>query len=373
MARLQPQDPNRPGLNRPRQFQHLRGPIHKQKNHTEKAVQGCCGAESQTGPLRRSLNTYIYPMKRPIVFSPRYDITLFGIEKAHPFDSAKYGKVFKRLVADGLLDGQNHYLPPYAEEADLRKVHTADYLASLYKSAKIAGIAEVYHLRYLPNFILQWRFMTPMRYATGGTVLGAGLALEHGWAINLAGGYHHAKAAFGSGFCFFADINLAAQVVWERHPELKVMVIDLDAHQGNGFASTFGDEPRVALLDVYNGDIYPHDQPARKFVRYDRPIASSTKTAPYLQLIQDLIPSAVAAEKPGLIIYNAGTDIYEKDPLGALSISAAGITARDELVFRTARNAGIPILMVLSGGYTQESHRLIADSILNLSKQGLLP
>jgi histone deacetylase 11 len=312
-------------------------------------------------------------MKRPIVFSPRYDITLFGIEKSHPFDSAKYGKVFQGLVEGGLLDGKNHYEPPYAEDALLRKVHTADYLASLKKSAKIAGIAEVYTLRYLPNFLLQWRFMTPMRYATGGTVLGAGLALTHGWAINLAGGYHHAKAGFGSGFCFFADINIAAQVVWEQRPATKIMVIDLDAHQGNGFASTFGQEPRVALLDVYNGDIYPHDQPARKFVRYDHPIPSQTGTDAYLKLIRELIPRAVKAEAPGLIIYNAGTDIFEQDPLGALKISAEGITARDELVFRTAQEAGIPILMVLSGGYTRVSHQLISDSILNLSRQGLLP
>lgn len=312
-------------------------------------------------------------MKRPIVFSPRYDITLFGIEKSHPFDSAKYGKAFRHLVEAGFLDGKNHYAPPYADAALLRKVHTADYLASLGRSAKIAGIAEIPMLRYVPNFLLQWRFMTPMRYATGGTVLGAGLALQHGWAINLAGGYHHAKAAFGSGFCFFADINIAAQVVWEKQPDTRIMVIDLDAHQGNGFAATFGAEPRVALLDVYNGDIYPHDQPARRHVKYDRPIRSRTQTPAYMALIQELIPMAVVDEAPGLIIYNAGTDIYEKDPLGALSISKEGIIARDEFVFRTAKQAGIPILMVLSGGYTRESYLLIAESILNLSKQGLLP
>ena len=312
-------------------------------------------------------------MKRPIVFSPRYDITLFGIEKSHPFDSAKYGKAFKHLVEAGFLDGENHYTPPYAEDALLRRVHTADYLDSLGSSAKIAGIAEVNMLRYVPNFILQRRFMTPMRYATGGTVLGAGLALKHGWAINLAGGYHHAKAAFGSGFCFFADINIAAQVVWEQKPDTRIMVIDLDAHQGNGFASTFGDERRVALLDVYNGDIYPHDQPARRFVKYDRPIRSRTRTKDYLALLEELIPMAIIDEAPQLIIYNAGTDIYEKDPLGALGISKEGVIARDEFVFRTAKQIGVPILMLLSGGYTHESYLLIAESILNLSKQGLLP
>lgn len=312
-------------------------------------------------------------MKRPIIFSPRYDITLFGIERLHPFDSAKYGKVFQDLRTAGFLDGQNHYTPHRASDELLLRVHSSAYLASLKKSKTIARIAEVSTLRHLPNFLLQWRFLTPMRYATTGTIMGAKLALDHGWAINLSGGYHHAKAHQSSGFCFFADINLAATLLWDSYPDHKILVIDLDAHQGNGFEDIFKDDPRAATLDVYNGQIYPLDLPARKYIKYNHPIAPRTGTEHYLHIVGTSVPQAIDAERPKLIIYNAGSDIYEQDPLGGLSVSAEGVIKRDEMVFRAAKAAGIPLLMVLSGGYTPQSHKLISDSILNLSRQGLLP
>ena len=112
-------------------------------------------------------------------------------------------------------------------------------------SANIALIAEVMMAALLPNGILQKHLLEPIRYATGGTILGCGLAIERGWAINLSGGYHHAKADSGGGFCFFADVPIAVRKMWDDHPDRKVLIVDLDAHQGNGNASIFRDEPRV--------------------------------------------------------------------------------------------------------------------------------
>lgn len=304
------------------------------------------------------------PQKLPIIFSKRYDITLMGLQKLHPFDSEKYGKVYRHLLDK--LGGGIFYTPKCVPESDLLNVHTERYLASLRQSRNVAMIAEMDLLSLAPNFLLQSRLLNPMRYATGGTILGSELALEHGWAINLSGGYHHAKNDSGAGFCYFADIPIAAYRLWQQRPDLSIMVIDLDAHQGNGYETVFKDDPRVHILDVYNEEIYPNDIEAKQYIDFHYPLQSHIKDADYLSLIETEIAKALAQVKPGLIIYNAGTDIFIEDPLGRMSISRAGVIKRDEIVFRLAFEHNIPILMVLSGGYTRNSTALIGESIVNI-------
>ena len=224
-------------------------------------------------------------------------------------------------------------------------------------------------LKYLPASTLHNRILKPMRYATSGTILGAELALKKGWAINLSGGYHHAKSDHGEGFCFFADIPLAVYNLWERKKNLKVLIIDLDAHQGNGFETIFGDDNRIFILDVYNEDIYPGDSNAKKYIDFNIPISSNTGDKQYLKILNKKIPESIDKSKPGLIIYNAGTDILAGDTLGRLNISEQGIIQRDEIVFKNAINRKIPILMVLSGGYTKKSGYITGKSIENILKK----
>lgn len=302
--------------------------------------------------------------KIPVFFHPDYDISLLGLEKLHPFDSCKYGKVFERLKN---YYAQNRFrVPQKISDTDLLKVHAQEYLDSLSDSNVVARITEIPLLKYLPNFILQRYVLNPMRIATGGTVEAAQRALEDGWAINLSGGYHHAKHDCGGGFCAFADIPLAIATLWEKHPKHKVMIVDLDAHQGNGHESFFQGDERVVIYDIYNGQIYPQDHKARKRIDYNYPVKSGIKDAEYLGLLEDTLPAAIEESKPDFIIYNAGTDIFEKDPLGNMKISAAGIKKRDELVFSYAQKNNIPILMVLSGGYTQESSTIIGNSLSHI-------
>lgn len=302
--------------------------------------------------------------KIPVIFHPDYDISLLGLEKLHPFDSCKYGKVFERLTQ--AYHKSRFYVPSKISDADLLKVHSKDYLASLSNSSVIAQITEIAMLKYVPNFILQRYLINAMKLATGGTVLAAQRALQDGWAINLSGGYHHAKHDCGGGFCAFADIPLAAVKIWEQYPKYKVMIVDLDAHQGNGHESFFENEERVVIYDIYNGQIYPQDHKARKRIDYNYPVKSGIQDAEYLGLLAETLPAAIEESQPDFIIYNAGTDVFEKDPLGRMRISAGGIRQRDELVFSCAHKSHIPILMVLSGGYTQESSTIISNSILNI-------
>jgi len=304
------------------------------------------------------------PQKLPIIFSKRYDITLMGLQKLHPFDSEKYGKVYRHLLDN--LGGGIFHIPERVSDADLLAVHTERYLTSLHQSRNVAAIAEMGLLSLAPNFLLQSRLLNPMRYATGGTILGGELALEHGWAINLSGGYHHAKRDSGGGFCYFADIPIAAHRLWEQNPDLSIMVIDLDAHQGNGHEAIFKDDSRVHILDVYNEEIYPNDIEAKQYIDFHYPLRSHIKDADYLSLIETEIAKALAQAKPELIIYNAGTDIFIEDPLGQMNISKAGVIKRDEIVFRLAFERNIPIVMVLSGGYTRNSTALIGESVVNI-------
>ncbi len=306
--------------------------------------------------------------KLPIIYSPKYNIHLFGIQKVHPFDTEKYKKVYKYLKNSCEIESDRFYCPEMVSESDLRTVHTEAYLASLKKSSVIARIGQVSLLKLLPNKMLQKHLLTPMKYGTGGTILGIELAMQYGWAINLSGGYHHAKADAGSGFSYYADIPIAAMKLWQKDSTLKIMVIDLDAHQGNGYESIFKDDNRIVIMDVYNCQIYPRDGSAKAYIKYDFPILSDTEDDEYLNLLADTLTSIIAFEHPGLIIYNAGTDIFQKDPLGRLKISEAGIIQRDELVFRAAFDQQVPILMLLSGGYSRQSAKIIGHSIENILK-----
>ncbi|MCK4540333.1 histone deacetylase [Candidatus Parcubacteria bacterium] len=303
--------------------------------------------------------------KLPIVYSDNYDITLFGMQKLHPFDSEKYSKVANYLIKNVEIEKSRFYAPKKINGSYLLLVHTQEYLDSLKNSRVVAQIAELGLLAIMPNFIIQERLLDSVRYGTGGTVLGAELAMEEGWAINLAGGYHHTKADTSGGFGFYADVPIAVNKLWQNNPKLKVLIIDLDAHQGNGNEAIFKDDPRVFILDMYHEDNYPKDDKVKKYIDFDIPVGFMD-TQGYLAIINRDIPKAIEQSQPDLIIYNAGTDIYSRDPLGKMNVSKEGIIKRDEVIFRYAKENNIPILMVLSGGYAFESARIIGESIENI-------
>lgn len=309
--------------------------------------------------------------KIPIIFDKGYDVRFYGLQHLHPFDSCKYGKIHEYLINTCDISPHSFYSPSgEVSEETLRKIHSRGYLDSLHSQGTLARITEI-PLDYLPRWLarllgLQECLLQPMKLATQGTLDAVDLAQEHGWAINLSGGYHHAKAESGGGFCVYADIPLAAQKFLELHPDKKVLIVDLDAHQGNGHEAVVGDDTQINIFDIYNEEIYPHDSDAKRYITYDHPVRNLVEDEEYLALLSIELPKAINETKPGLIIYNAGTDLFEKDPLGRMNISEEGIVQRDERVFGIAKERNIPIMMVLSGGYTAESAGIISRSIENL-------
>ncbi|XP_028575842.2 histone deacetylase 11 isoform X1 [Podarcis muralis] len=337
---------------------------------------------SSARPHRTELYHDIPPTCWPIVYSPDYNITFMGLEKLHPFDAGKWGKVINflkeaKLIADDLIVRARE-----ATEEDLLVGHTRSYLNRLKNhilesveewSFVVATITEIPPVLFLPNFLVQRKVLRPLRTQTGGTIMAGKLAIERGWAINIGGGFHHCSSDKGGGFCAYADISLALKFLFERMEGVsKATIIDLDAHQGNGHERDFMDDRRVYIMDVYNRYIYPGDGFAKRAIRRKVELDWGTEDAEYLQKVKTHVEGALNEVKSDIIVYNAGTDILDGDPLGGLAISPQGIIDRDEIVFRAARKHRIPILMVTSGGYQKRTARIIADSLLNLHSQGLI-
>ncbi|XP_011419318.3 histone deacetylase 11 isoform X2 [Magallana gigas] len=321
-----------------------------------------------------SLYQEIRPTQWPIIYSPEYNIGFLGLEKLHPFDAGKWGKVYGFLKDAGMIRDDTTVRATEATERDLLVVHTKGYLNNLKWSINVAQITEVPPVALLPNFIVQRKVLRPFRYHTGGTILAGKLAQERGWAINIGGGFHHCSADRGGGFCAYADITLSIHFMFDRLQGIsKVLIIDLDAHQGNGHERDFMDDKRVYIMDVYNRGIYPHDGYAKRAINKKVELQHFTDDKVYLALVDKHTNEALDEFQPDAVVYNAGTDILEGDPLGNLSITAQGIIERDRLVFSHVRSRNIPILMVTSGGYQRSTARIIADSVLNLKKQGLIP
>lgn len=305
--------------------------------------------------------------KLPIVYHANYNLSFAGAKKAlSALDSQKFGRIHNFLIKALGMKKEHFHTPAMATEEELLQVHTKAYLDSLNTPATVAKILESPQIRNLSAFAVRKQLLEPMLLATGGTVLATELALQEGWAINIGGGYHHAKADKGEGFCVFNDIALAIHRVHETHPEHRVLIIDLDAHQGNGHEMICGPDERISIFDIYNQDIYPQDHEAQEFIDFDYGVPSKIKDEEYLKILRTNLPQAIAEFRPNLIIYNAGTDIYEKDPLGYMGVSLAGIIARDEFVFRCALDENIPVVMVLSGGYGKANHSIVSKSIMHL-------
>ena len=313
------------------------------------------------------------PTQWPIVYTSKYNINAYGMQNLHPFDAGKWGRVFEMLKEAAMVTEETVVTPKEATEEDLLFVHTQKYLDDLRWSSVVARITEILPVALVPNFILQRILLRPLRLQTGGTILAAKLAFERGWAINIGGGFHHAHSESGGGFCVYADITLAIKFLMASNPSVKkVMIIDLDAHQGNGHGRDFLEDENVYILDIYNGAIYPKDFVAREGINKRANCLHHTEDSEYLEKVKRTIEEALKEFTPDIVVYNAGTDILLGDPLGNLDITDQGIIKRDEIVFTKVRAKGIPIVMVTSGGYTRETAKIIADSILNLKEKKLI-
>ncbi|XP_022140236.1 histone deacetylase 2 isoform X4 [Momordica charantia] len=277
------------------------------------------GNDPETARRDRILSTKLYfdvpSSKVPVIYSSSYDISFLGIEKLHPFDSKKWRRVCQFLVAAGVLRKDQIVEPLEAKKNDLLVVHPQSYLDSLKNSLNVAKIIEVPPVAVFPHCIVKNKVQRPFRNQVGGTILAAKLAKERGWAINVGGGFHHCSAELGGGFCVYADISLCIHYAFVQLNISRVMIIDLDAHQGNGHEMDFAHDSmaiqffgnsfqlalfrnanvlfvlagRVYILDMFNPGIYPFDYEARRCIDQKVEVDSGTKTSEYLKKLEEAL------------------------------------------------------------------------------------
>jgi len=197
--------------------------------------------------------------------------------------------------------------------------------------------------------------------AVGGTVLTARLALQHGLACHLAGGTHHAFADYGSGFCIFNDVAIAARVLLAEGLVRRLLVVDLDVHQGDGTAAIFTGDPRVFTFSAHAASNFPL---RKQLSDLDLPLADGLEDDAYLASIGGLLPELLEQVRPDLVLYNAGVDPHRGDRLGRLCLSDIGLLQRERLVLEACLQRRIPVATVIGGGYDElnslvERHGLV--------------
>ncbi|CAH0663703.1 unnamed protein product [Chilo suppressalis] len=308
----------------------------------------------------------------PLVYDDNYNVSFLGLEKFHIFDAKKWRNIIQNLKNAELITDECLVKPLEAQKRDLLVVHTKKYLKSLKWSANVAVIAEVPIIACVPNALVQYAYLKPMRLQTGGSILAGKLSLERGWAINVGGGFHHCSGESGSGFCPYADITLLIQFLISHNMIQNAMIVDLDAHQGNGYQHDFLGVPEVYIMDMYNRHIFPRDKEAKLAIRRKVELGNKVEDLEYMLKLRTNLKAALKEFRPDILVYNAGTDILDSDPLGQMRISEIGIVKRDEFVFEICKENRIPIVMLTSGGYLRKTARIIADSIVNLHKKGLI-
>ena len=190
-----------------------------------------------------------------------------------------------------------------------------------------------------------------------GTLLTCLLALQHGLACHLAGGTHHAHRDFASGYCIFNDLAVAALCLLAQQKVQRVLIFDCDVHQGDGTATILANTPEVTTCSIHCEKNFPQRK-AKSDIDIDVPVG--LRDDEYLAIVENTLQQAIEKAKPDLVIYDAGVDIYEHDPLGLLNVSLQGIRERDALVVQAVRALNIPLATVIGGGYDKDQAALAA-------------
>jgi histone deacetylase 11 len=293
------------------------------------------------------------------------------LSSLHAFDGEKFAKAWN--IAQTVAPNIRQLIacpPSVAAKQDLLRVHSEQYLRKSNSGAYILRVLEV----PVPGLIgevmapiLRRSILKPMLSAVAGTILATDNALEGKISVNLGGGYHHASRDSGGGFCIYSDVPIAIERARAENKLSKtdrILIVDLDAHQGNGFQRAFIDDPVIYFLDIFNEKIYPQDNYARNRIDFAVPIQSGVTDGPYLDRLNTTLRSAIDKVRPVLAYYIAGTDVHEADRLGRLLLTEEGIRHRDEFVIRIMAEAEIPTVVVTGGGYSRTSSTLIANMMI---------
>ncbi len=286
-------------------------------------------------------------MDLPIVFHPNY---VAPLPAGHRFPMVKFQQLYKMLIDAGIAHPSQFHTPEPPPQEWIELVHNPDYVLA-YRNGSLDAKAQ-------RRIGLPWSAALVDRtlIAVGGTVLTARLALQNGLACNTAGGTHHAFPNYGSGFCIFNDLAIAARVVQNLGLAQKILIIDLDVHQGDGTAFIFAKDKTVFTFSMHCEINFPG---AKQKSDLDVPLSAGMEDDDYLQTLSHYLGDLLADFQPDLVLYDAGVDPHIDDRLGKLALSDRGIFRREMQVLGTCAAGGYPVACTIGGGYADDMQALV--------------
>lgn len=272
------------------------------------------------------------------------DIFKYAVPERHRFPMQKYPMIAERLIAEGTLTAENFFAPQLLSEDEILTTHTFGYWQHLKHQTLPAKDVRAIGFEMTP------RLVERERYIAHGTYECALFAKAHGVSLNIAGGTHHAFADHGEGFCVFNDVAVASHLLLQRRQAKQILTVDLDVHQGNGTAHLMADEPRVFTFSMHGAKNYPFRKQASDL---DIDLRNDTGDDEYLAILADTLPRLIEQVRPDIIFYQSAVDVLATDKLGKLALTPEGCAKRDEFVFGQAKANGIPVAVVMGGGYSE--------------------
>ncbi len=255
----------------------------------------------------------------------------------------KYELIPEQLIYEGTVSEDQFFHPEPLSDKQLLLTHTAEFLDKLKNQTLSAKEIRAIGFPMTPLLIKRGR------HIANGTLQCAKYAMEHGVAMNIAGGTHHSFADHGEGFCIYNDIALSAHNLLATGKIKKALVVDLDVHQGNGTAKIFEGDNRVYTWSMHGERNYPT---RKENSDLDTALPDKTEDALYLKTVRDILPRLIDEVEPDIVFYLSGVDILESDKLGRLSVSIPGCKERDKIVLETCKKNNLPVAISMGGGYS---------------------
>lgn len=272
------------------------------------------------------------------------------LPEGHRFPMIKYDLLPQQLVYEGTCETENFFEPDYPDEEHILKVHSKNYFEKLTQlQLKPSEVRKI-------GFPLSRELVNRELIIADGTLKGCHYALDHGIAMNIAGGTHHAFSNRGEAFCMLNDQAIGAGYLLDEGLATKILIIDLDVHQGNGTAEIFQNNDAVFTFSMHGKANYPF----RKEVSdLDFPLEKGTDDATYLALLKETLPKLIEEVQPDFIFYLCGVDVVKTDKLGTLGMTVKGCTERDRFVLNTCKMNNIPVQCSMGGGYSPDIKTII--------------
>ena len=283
----------------------------------------------------------------PIAYHPIYKHPL---PEGHRFPMLKYDLLPQQLVLQGIAVETDFFAPEMAALEYVLAVHAKEYVDDLLNLTLSAKASRKI------GFPLSTELIERELRIANGTILGCEKAVENGIAFNIAGGTHHAFTNRGEAFCMLNDQAIGARYLLDKKLASKILIIDLDVHQGNGTAEIFANDDQVFTFSVHGKTNYPFKKEVSDL---DIALPDGTLDDDYLKIITEYVPNLIEKVKPDFIFYLSGVDILASDKLGKLSCTIEGSKKRDEIVFGNCRKYEIPVQCSMGGGYSPDIKTII--------------